>query len=204
MHEYDAIRNELNTSLAAQVSIMSFGAATVGLLVAAAATLWERAGIITGALLLFVVPAACLLTLSIHATEMVRLMRAGLFLNHIENWVNKGPFCSGRQPDSGILLWEQWGIRRGPQDMARRSRQAITYTFVLLALGFMAAGYWRLRMDDALSSEWYALGTLGVALIPVVLGLRGVIRMQRYANAHRSLYEITVRGTQPYASSRTA
>ncbi len=85
--------------------------------------------------------------------------------------------------------------------MARRSRQAITYTFVLLALGFMGAGYWRIRMDDALS-EWSALGILAAALIPVVLGLRGVIRMQKYANAHRALYVITVRGTQPYARSR--
>jgi hypothetical protein len=36
MHEYDAIRNEINTSLSAQVSILSLGSATSGLLVAAA------------------------------------------------------------------------------------------------------------------------------------------------------------------------
>ena len=40
MHEYDAIRGEVETTLSSQVAILSFGAATIGLLVAAAAALW--------------------------------------------------------------------------------------------------------------------------------------------------------------------
>jgi hypothetical protein len=90
MHEYDAIRSEIDHSSTNQVSILSFGAAAVGLLVAAAGTLWTDEPLLAGLLLLFVVPAVGFLALAIHAGEFVRLTRAGLFLYELEECVNSG------------------------------------------------------------------------------------------------------------------
>lgn len=191
MHEYDAIRAELDTSLSAQVSIMSFGAATVGLLVAAAGALWPEEPLLAGLLLLLVVPAACFLALAIHAGEMVRLMRAGLFLNHLENCVNRAQWPAKAGNDrAGVLIWEQWGIRSGAYDMAGHNRRAITVVFALLAFGFMLAGYWRLHEMHGLSEVWPPM-VLAVSLLIGYQALRWVWHLQRFAYKHRTKYERT-------------
>jgi hypothetical protein len=191
MHEYAAIRAELDTSLSAQVSIMSFGAATVGLLVAAAGALWPDEPLLAGLLLLLVVPAACFLALAIHAGEMVRLMRAGLFLNHLENCVNRALWPARHQNDhAGVLIWEQWGIRSGAYDMAGHNRRAITLVFVLLAFGFMLAGFWRLHEVKGLDELW-AVFALLASLLAGFQALRWVQHLQRFAYKHRAKYERT-------------
>jgi hypothetical protein len=190
MHEYDAIRSELDTSLSAQVSIMSFGAATVGLLVAAAGTLWTDEPLLAGLLLLFVVPGSCFLALAIHAGEMVRLMRAGLFLNHLENGVNRAPWRLRRDEGVGVLIWEQWGIRQGGADMARHNRRAIVLVFGVLAFGFMFAGYWRLHRLPEIPEGW-AIAALIASSVLGVQALRWVRHLHKYAYKHRAKYERT-------------
>src|SRR4051794_15125193 len=73
LHEYDAIRAEIHTSLNNQVSVLSFGAATVGLLVAAAAALWDTSGdgstTLVAVLLLLMVPLVCFLSLAVYLGE---------------------------------------------------------------------------------------------------------------------------------------
>jgi len=197
MREYGAIRNELDASLSAQVSIMSFGSATAGLLVAAAGTLWAEEPLLAGLLLLLVVPSACFLALAIHAGEMVRLMRAGLFLNAIENWVNRAPWPTKPQDRlAGVLTWEQWGIRDGAPDMAGHNRRAILLTFGLLAFGFMLAGFWRLHDTDGLH-EALAIGSLVVGLTLGVQALRWILRLHTYAYKHRRSYEQTASTMTP-------
>jgi hypothetical protein len=192
MHEYDAIRGELDTSLSAQVSIMSFGAATVGLLVAAAGTLWTAEPLLAGLLLLFVVPGSCFLALAIHAGEMVRLMRAGLFLNHLENCVNRALWRSRRDEGVGVLTWEQWGIRQGGADMARHNRRAIVLVFSILAFGSMLAGYWLLhQLPEREIPEELAIALLIASSVLGVQALRWVWHLQKYAYKHRAKYERT-------------
>lgn len=193
MHEYDAIRNEVNTSLAAQVSVLSFGSATTGLLVAAAATLWGDEPILAGAILLFIVPATCFLTLSFYGGEMVRLMRAGLFLNHFENCLN-AEFTAAAGEEavrSGVLTWEQWPIRDGKIDMARNNRIAITVVFTLLACGFMLAGFFRLHEERSVH-ELFAVCALTVASALGILAALLVQRLYRFAYRFREHYVRTV------------
>ena len=185
MNEYSAIRNELDTSLLAQNSILSFGAATAGLLVAAAGSLWQSAPMFSAILLIAVVPTACFLTLTMHAGETVRLMRAGLFLNRLENNINCA--FSPKNSTAGILIWEQWGVRDGQVDMARRNRRAITIVFCLLAFGFMVAGCWRLYDLDMVSG-FVAFMTFGVVAAIGIYASLSVGQLYGYAYKFRSEY----------------
>jgi hypothetical protein len=192
MHEYDAIRGEVLTTLTNQVSTLSFGAATVGLLVAAAAALWDDAELLSGLLLLFAVPSVCFLTLAIYSGELVRLMRAGLFLNRLENCVNEAR--PHREP---VLIWEQWKtIRTRPRDVDRLNRAAIVCVFVLLALGFMAMGWWRLHTIKQAQLGWETefLILSGLAAIVSVLWV-GYLNI--YAYRHRGIYQYPAEETDP-------
>jgi hypothetical protein len=193
MHEYDAIRSEIDVALTNQVSALSFGAATVGLLVAAAAALWEDEPLLSGLLLLVVVPATCMLALTIYSGDQVRLMRAGLFMNDLENWVNTAGWkARAAAGQAGVLVWEQWQIREGPADVDRYNRRAIVTVFVLLAVGFMLMGFYRLSLS--ITTELH--GTLAILGLVVsssflVESVRRVKVLGRYAYAHRKKYEIT-------------
>jgi hypothetical protein len=189
MQEYTAIRREIDTCLANQVAILSFGAATVGLLVAAAATLWEEDPLLPGLLLLFVVPGVCFLALAIHAGELVRLMRAGFFLHELERWVNQA--WSARHGDNRMVLtWEQWAIREGRADVDKHNGQAIAAVFGLLALGFTFMGFWRLH--SALEED-IPNPVPGILLAASLLIEGGtflwVARLRTYAYKHRAEYK---------------
>jgi hypothetical protein len=183
MHEYDAIRGEILTTLTNQVSTLSFGAATVGLLVAAAAALWDDAELLSGLLLLFAVPSVCFLTLAIYSGELVRLMRAGLFLNTLENCVNEV-----KPHHEPVLTWEQWkSIRTRPSDVDRLNRAAIVCVFVLLAVGFMTMGWWRLHTIKQIQPGWLTVFLIlsGLAAIVSVVWV-GYLNI--YAYRHRGHY----------------
>lgn len=186
MQEYTAIRREIDTTLANQVAILSFGAATVGLLVAAAASLWDREPLLTAALLLFVVPSACFLALAVHAGELVRLMRAGLFLHELEDWMNEAwsKTLDERRP---LLTWEQWHIREGTADVDRHNLLAISAVFVTLAAGFAFSGFWRLHTTDAVD-ERLALLLLAVSLGLGLVTTLWVANLRAFAYRHRRAY----------------
>jgi hypothetical protein len=191
MHEYDAIRSEIDVALTNQVSALSFGAATVGLLVAAAAALWEDEPLLSGLLLLVVVPATCMLALTIYSGDQVRLMRAGLFMNDLENWVNTAGWkARAAAGQAGVLVWEQWPIREGSADVDRYNRRAIVTVFVLLAVGFMLMGFYRLSTITELHGTLAILG-LVVSSSFLVESVRRVTVLGRYAYAHRKKYRIS-------------
>jgi hypothetical protein len=195
MHEYDAIRGEVETTLSNQVSTLSFGAATVGLLVAAAAALWNDAELLSGLLLLFVVPLVCFLALAIYSGELVRLMRAGLFLNAIENSVNEAerPDHKAEWPEpEAVLIWEQWrSIRSRLGDVDALNRTAIVCVFVLLAVGFMVMGWWRLHTMTQAGPGWVAPSVVVSALLGVG-SVAWVCYLNIYAYRHRGQYRYTV------------
>lgn len=194
MHEYDAIRHEIDTSVSNGVSILSFGAATSGLLVAAAGELWSDAPLLAGLLLLAVVPAACFLSMAIHAGETVRCMRAGLFLHDLENHINRAYRVNRSNRGSGagdvdarVLTWEQWGIRHGGPDMSRHNRRAIGLVFGSLAFGFMLAGYARLHSLPEVA-EVATVAGLAVSFTVGLLALRWVRTLYAYAHRFRQGY----------------
>ncbi len=187
MHEYGAIRREIDSCLTNQVSVLSFGVATVGLLVAAAGSFREEEPLLSALLQLFAIPAACFLALAIHAGELVRLMRAGLFLHELENWVNKG--WPARAGDEGrVLTWEQWDIRKGSADVDRHNRRAITLVFSALGLGFALSGFLDLHQQGNIDER------VAVLLLVVSLGLGlatalWVTLLRRQARAYRDAYQ---------------
>jgi len=196
MQEYTAIRREIDTCLANQVSILSFGTATIGLLVAAAGTLWDQEPLLSSLLLLFVVPTAGFLALVIHAGELVRLMRAGYFLHELENWANAA-WSSAFEDGRPVLVWEQWRIRRGRADVDRSNSIAITVAFVAMALGFVFTGFWRLHEPppEQPVDEHVAVWLLVASL---VLGLSTILwlyRLRRYAYDYRTAYRTGGTGT---------
>jgi hypothetical protein len=205
MHEYDAIRQEVVTTLSNQVSTLSFGAATVGLLVAAGAALWDDAELLSGLLLLFVVPAVCFLTLAIYSGELVRLMRAGLFLNTVENSVNEAeqPDREAEQSDPGaVLIWEQWcSIRFRLGDVDALNRTAIVCVFILLAIGFMLMGWWRLRTMEQADPAWATPCLIASALVGVA-AVAWVLYLNIYAYRHRRLYRYTAPESDPVETAR--
>jgi hypothetical protein len=194
MHEYDAIRSEVDHSLSNQVSILSFGAATVGLLVAAAGALWTDAPLLAGLLLLVVVPVACFLTRAIHAGELVRLMRAGLFLHELENWVNQARWPNRGDRAAGVLRWEQWDIRDREQqsDVDRHSSEGITLVFGIMAYGFMLFGFYRLHTWEELPDRVAVLALVGAVAVSVPATLR-VRNLIAFAYRHRDKYSLPER-----------
>jgi hypothetical protein len=173
--EYTAIRGEITTSLSNQVSVLSFGAATVGLLVAAAAALWENEGALSGALLFGIVPLVCFLALAVYFGEQIRLLRASLFLRRLETHVNAA-FGDG----GCALAWEQWGTIRRP-DLDASNRRAISLVFGSLAVGFAIPGYVRLNESD-IDEPWTAVGTLA-ALEVGALACIWLVRLSKQARA---------------------
>jgi hypothetical protein len=188
MHEYDAIRSEVDHSLTNQISILSFGAATVGLLVAAAGAVWKDEPLLAGVLLLVVVPATCFLIRVVHAGEMVRLMRAGLFLHELENWVNRAELPGGQQSARiGVLRWEQWAIREEQADADHLNSVGFGLVFSLLAYGFMLFGFLHLHRTGALN-ELVAVGALLVTGSISLLATFWAMKLNDFAYRYRSKY----------------
>jgi hypothetical protein len=173
MAEYTAIRSEITTSLSNQVSVLSFGAATVGLLVAAAAALWENEGWLSGALLLGIVPLVCFLALAVYFGEQIRLLRASLFLRGLEAHVNAA-FGDG----GCALSWEQWGTVRRP-DLDASNRRAISLVFGSLAIGFAIPGY--VRLHETADEPWTAVA----AVVVLELGALACIWLVRLSKQAR-------------------
>jgi len=181
--EYNAIRAEITTSLTCQVQVLSFGAATVGLLAAAAANLWDKAAGVSGLVMLFGIPLVCQLTLCVHAGEQIRLMRAGRFLKQLEDCLNTSfqdsPAFGGRE--GSVLTWERWDIRTGPRDIDLLNRLTISGVFVTLAVGSALTGYMRYQQYSSGMAKLLGLlsGALGVASIV------WLVYLGRFAYAYR-------------------
>jgi len=189
-HEYDAIRAEIVTSLTSQVSVLSFGSATVGLLVAAAAALWEKEVWLTAAILLFVIPSICFLTLAIYGGELVRMMRAGLFMNRLEKWINEVCVATGlsKGHQGRTLTWEQWGsIRTGRGDVDLLNRIAISAVFLGMAIGGIVVGFIRVHID-ARTPELWAIGALGLSVAVGIGAMLWLIHLLLFAYTYRSEY----------------
>jgi len=173
MHEYDAIRGEIQGTLANQVSVLTFGSATVGLLVSSAAELWDSAPVLAGLLLLLGVPLVCFLTMTVYTGELLRLLRAGLFVNCTENFINSAAATGDTDElavgSATVLTWEQWGaIRRGGCDVDKLNRIAISVVFYLLAGGFGVAGHLRLHTAPGLPEGWVIATTAGGAVLALL------------------------------------
>lgn len=96
LKEYEFLRAEVNSTLAAQLQILSFGTATLGL-VAGAAFVGSTGSFRSDVLVLFL-PLLAYLTLTIWFSEVMRMLRAGSFLLTVEKQID--------DLGDGSLAWE--------------------------------------------------------------------------------------------------
>ena len=110
LEEYRAVRAEVTTSLQAQISVLAFGAATLGFAFAAAAQ--TSSPRFRDMFLLVLVPLLCYLILTVWFAEVMRMLRAGVFLMRLEKRLDE-------DFGYGALTWEstifQVRSRRGPR-----------------------------------------------------------------------------------------
>jgi hypothetical protein len=132
LEEYKAVRAEVTASIQAQISILAFGAATLGFSFAAASqTSNER---FRGMFLLVLVPLVCYLILIVWFAEVMRMLRAGTFLMRLEKRLDE-------EFGFGALTWEstifQSRCKSGPtaffEDPDKFRTLAITLLFFTLA-----------------------------------------------------------------------
>lgn len=97
MEEYKTIRAEVTSSITAQISILAFGAATIGFSFAAASQTSNEQ--FRDMFLLVLVPLLCYLIVVVWFSEVMRMARAGAFLMRLEKRLDE-------QFGYGALTWE--------------------------------------------------------------------------------------------------
>lgn len=97
LEEYKTIRAEVTTSISAQISILAFGAATIGFSFAAASQTSNEQ--FRDMFLLVLVPLLCYLIVVVWFAEVMRMARAGAFLMRLEKRLDE-------QFGYGALTWE--------------------------------------------------------------------------------------------------
>ncbi|ODS36129.1 hypothetical protein BEH94_01855 [Candidatus Altiarchaeales archaeon WOR_SM1_SCG] len=102
MEEYKSLREESLTAMQTQQSILRFGTATLGIVLAAGLNLWEKS-LLPEFVFLFLIPLLSYLVIIIWVGEVERMIRAGTFLAQLEKKVNK---AFGGKPEA--LTWESW------------------------------------------------------------------------------------------------
>jgi hypothetical protein len=134
----------------AQQSILSFGTAALGILLAGAFNVFGDA--LAAALVFLVfIPLLSHLILALWMTEVVRMLRAGYFLARVEEEIGE---AVGRKK---ILSWERWAhatpsedekergdIRVVLRDVDRLSFQVVTAMLLTIALAGVAIGNYEL------------------------------------------------------------
>ena len=105
MEEYKTLRQEVQTSLTAQHTILSFGTATLGLVFGAAVNLWdeELAPIVLFSLL---IPLLSGLVLLMWLSEAMRMVRAGNYLAVLEQDIAAVGEATADWPAVPPLRWE--------------------------------------------------------------------------------------------------
>lgn len=90
LEEYRALRAEVTTSITTQQSILSFGTATVALVFGPGLGLWDKATELSVSLIFSgLVPLLSALVLVIWWGEVLRMVRAGEWLAHVEEEIGK-------------------------------------------------------------------------------------------------------------------
>jgi hypothetical protein len=173
---YEFLRGEVNSTLAAQLQILSFGTATLGL-VSGAAFIGPNGAFRSDVLVVFL-PLLAYLTLTIWFAEVMRMLRAGAFLLTLEKRLD--------DQGDGSLNWEA-SVWRGrlryavdPQGHLRQSRVrpyysifdpdqlrlfSVTLLFFTIAGSSIAMGW----PEATLGQRWFAVGAGILALLVVVL-----------------------------------
>jgi hypothetical protein len=173
---YEFLSAEINTTNAAQLQILSFGTATIGLVSGAAFV--GSAGAFRGDVLVVFLPLLAYLTLTIWLAEVMRLLRAGSFLLTLEKKLD--------DQGDGSLLWEatvwrgrlKYAVDRSGRYRKSRIRpyysvfdpdQLRLFSVVVLFFTIAAASIAMGWAEAALWQQSFAVGAGIIAVLIVVL-----------------------------------
>lgn len=178
LKEYETLRAEVTTCMQTQASILAFGAAAIGFVFAAAS---QADGPETrGVLFLLLAPFLCYLILAIWLAELLRMLRAGAFLMHVEKRLDE-------EFEIGALTWESLmyygrkvgGLRFIVADPDRVRALAITLLFLAIAGTSIALGW-----DSVSGWAWQRVW----AIVGAVLFLGVIVHLSLLQG--RQIYEI--------------
>jgi hypothetical protein len=170
VEEYKALRAEVTTSITAQVSILSFGSATLALVIGPTLTLWHRSALATGLVFSVLVPVLSAMVVVIWFGEVLRMVRAGSALADLEDEINTfGQEWNGWP--IGALSWE-YALRTKERASVALTTFVINVrgvfgVFTLLALVSLAIACIRDYEEDDAIGMFTVLG----CLMSVVFGL---------------------------------
>jgi hypothetical protein len=164
LEEYKTIRAEVTTSIQAQISILAFGAATIGFSFAAASQTSNDA--FRDMFLLVRVPLVCYLILIVWFGEVMRMLRAGTFLMRLEKRFDE-------EFGFGALTWEstifqtrcQSGMRAFFEDPDKFRTMAITLLFFTIAGTSIVIGWGSVGLYSW--QHFFAISALAVAFAVV-------------------------------------
>lgn len=97
--EYETLREEVLTTMQVRNSILSFGLATIGVILTAAIALVGNSALLSGLVLSAIVPSISIFILFMWLGEYQRMQRAGRFLVELEKKINE--IAAGE-----LLTWE--------------------------------------------------------------------------------------------------
>lgn len=170
MEEYRTLRGEILASIAAQQAALTFGGAVIAILVAAGTSLREDNLGSSVAIFLLLIPLTSLIALNIWLGEILRMLRAGSWVRHIERRVNRHASLDGH--DCPLLFWENWAHGSNMDNVEKLHLKSIAGGYLLLALASIGLGTFDLFSLHGNGDSWRA-GTnivLG-SLVAVVLGV---------------------------------
>ena len=161
LEEYRTLRQEALTSMGTQQSILSFGTAALGILLAGAFNVFNEPLPAALVFLLFV-PLLSDLVFVLWMTEVVRMLRAGYFLARVERRVDE------LMAHEDLLSWERWAharpsateapddIRLVLRDVDRQSFEIVAAMLMSIAIGGIAIGNYEITRFDDSRMAWIA------------------------------------------------
>jgi hypothetical protein len=179
LEEWKAVRAELVSTMQVQQSILSFGTATIGLLLTAAFALRGKGDQrLRGDLLVVFLPLLSYMVLTVWYAEVMRMFRAGAYLLRLEKYADQ---VFGR----GTLRWEStvWHARsnagsKNGNDAVNREMSFVHFyndpdKFRAVAIGFLfmllaAASIWMGWSSVDVGRKIFAISAAAIALGAVV------------------------------------
>lgn len=202
--EYNALREEILTTMQTQQGTLRFGTATLSILVIGALNVWDEE-LVASLAFLFAIPFLVNLVITIWMGEVTRMMRAGDHLAEVE------ARFQAVYPDmpSPIMRWE--GGLRDPRSPTTRHKRhyewnylAIILIFWTMALASMAIGVYRgLTGDVSIAAGWVWTAGCAVFLASVV-GLFLILRQLATATHTQGILRFLRRDRDKVGTARTA
>lgn len=187
LEEYKALRQEVIASIGSQVQILSFGTATIALVMGPALGLWSKsAALVLIVLFNFFIPVLASTVIMIWFGEVLRMVRAGDALAELEKRIN----AAGQQAGwtAPALTWE-CALRAEGGDLFKRfviNFRGVLGAFALLATASIVLGVIR----DAANDEHVRALTIGLSVASIVLGLLiGLFMVLRWRSEHTLLVD---------------